>query len=98
MITIVEKKKIRQHIYRGNQIDYEYYIVELKMNSKNEITKISEYVSNDLDSEKWKLVGQPYTYTYLTLHGGKGITLEDVYKYMYNKTLKFLDIYNIIEK
>lgn len=96
MITIIEKKKVRKHIYYDKQKEWNYYMVELEMNQKDEITKISEYVSKDL--EKWELLGKPYTYTYLILHGGKGITLKDVYKHMYNKTLKFLDIYNIIEE
>lgn len=95
-MIIVEKKKVRKHIYHDNQKEWNYYKVELEINQKNEITKISEYVSKDL--EKWELLGKPYTYTYLIEHGGKGLTLEQVYKYMYNNILKKLDIYDIIEE
>lgn len=95
MVIIYEKKKVREHIYRDNKKS-EYYMVRLEKNSKDEITKISEYISKDLKS--WEILGTPYTYTYLKLNGYENMKLEEVYDYMYNKYLKKLDIYDIIDE
>lgn len=97
MSIVVKKEITKQQIYKDNQKDWNYYMVELKINPRTDkITKISEYVSKDL--KNWVLMGKPYTYIYLEESGYKGIKLEEVYNIMYNNTLKNLEIYDIIYK
>ena len=95
MITIKETKIVVRYIYIDNQKDWKYYMVQIEKNTKDEITKISEYVSQDL--KNWILVGKPYTYIYLKNEGYPKMTLEQVYNYMYNKYLSKLDIYDIVD-